>query len=225
MAKRFTATEKWDDPFFLDLPNKYKLFWIFMLDKCDHAGIFQVSQRAITFHLDADMTVEELRKTFASRIHIINEHKWFIPKFIEFQYGELKDTNNAHLSVIRLLKKQGLYKPLISSSRGAMDKEQDKDKDKYKKEVDEIIQYFNEKTDSSYRLTTESHRNNIRARLSDGFTVANARQVIDTKTSHWKGTEEEQYLTLETLFRPSKFEKYLNQKIKSPVQSPWEKDE
>ena len=37
--------------------------------------------------------------------------------------------------------------------------------------------------------------------------------VIDKKVAEWKGTEFEKYLTPETLFRPSNFEKYLNQKI------------
>ena len=37
--------------------------------------------------------------------------------------------------------------------------------------------------------------------------------VIDKKCKEWIGTEFEKYLTPETLFRPSNFEKYLNQNI------------
>ena len=44
MAKRFTATEKWDDPFFCNLEAKYKLAWIYLLDKCDNAGIYFIHE-------------------------------------------------------------------------------------------------------------------------------------------------------------------------------------
>ena len=79
------------------------------------------------------------------------------------------------------------------------------------RDVDEVIDYLNMRTGSKYRHS-ESSRKNIRARLNDGFTVQECKDVIDKKCVEWVGTEYEKYLNTETLFRPSHFEKYLNQK-------------
>ena len=76
----------------------------------------------------------------------------------------------------------------------------------------EIIDYLNEKAKTKYRQV-ESNYKHIQARVSEGFTLDDFKTVIDKKCQEWIGTEFERYLTPETLFRPSNFEKYLNQKI------------
>lgn len=131
MAKRFTATEKWIDPWFTGLAPIDKLFWIFLLDNCDHAGIWQVNWPLVQFHIKDYVFNEQV---FNGRIKQLNPEKWFIPKFIVFQYGELNPENRAHLSVICILKKEGAYKGLIRGLEAPkeLDKELDKDKDKDK---------------------------------------------------------------------------------------------
>jgi hypothetical protein len=42
MAKRFTDSEKWKKPFIKKLPMQYKLLWFYLLDDCNHAGVWQV---------------------------------------------------------------------------------------------------------------------------------------------------------------------------------------
>jgi len=42
MAKRFTDTDKWKKPFIRCMKAPYKLLWIYILDECDHAGIWHV---------------------------------------------------------------------------------------------------------------------------------------------------------------------------------------
>lgn len=68
----------------------------------------------------------------------VNGTKWFIPKFIEFQYGELKVNNRAHVSVIDKLRKYGLIdsenKLLASPFQGAKDKSKEKEQDKVKEQ-------------------------------------------------------------------------------------------
>ena len=56
---------------------------------------------------------------------MVKEDKWHIKGFIDFQYGELKDTINAHISVIKILTKYGLYKGHTSPSQAPKDKEKD----------------------------------------------------------------------------------------------------
>lgn len=79
---------------------------------------------------------------------------------------------------------------------------------------DAVIDYLNERTGKRYRSKTESTRKMIRARFADGYTLDDFKHVIDVKASQWLGTEQERYLRPETLFRPGKFESYLNESPK-----------
>ena len=78
--------------------------------------------------------------------------------------------------------------------------------------VKEIIEYLNTKTDSNYKYTTKATKSLINARLKEGFTIDDFKKVIDNKAASWKGTEYEKYLRPQTLFSPSKFEGYINEK-------------
>lgn len=91
---------------------------------------------------------------------------------------------------------------------------------KYNVEIEEIVKYLNEKTGSSFRSTTDSTKKSISGRLNEGFTVEDFKSVIDNQVARWMGTEYEQYLTPNTLFSPSKFEKYLNFANKPKEQKP-----
>ena len=143
MSKRFTESNKWDDPFFCELSNEYKLLWIYILDKCDHAGIYKVNSRNANFSLGHNFDWDkEVPEKLGERIVLINKEKWFIPKFVYFQYGELCDNNRVHTSIIRILQKEGVFKPLRQSvdRRKDKDKEQDKDKDKDNKGGKDFLQ-------------------------------------------------------------------------------------
>lgn len=92
-------------------------------------------------------------------------------------------------------------------------KDNNKDNNKTNNNIySEVIDYLNLKAETKYRKV-ENNFKHIKARLNDGFTIDDFKAVIDKKCQEWKGTEFERYLTPETLFRPSNFEKYLNQKI------------
>ena len=74
-----------------------------------------------------------------------------------------------------------------------------------------IIDFLNKKTGKHFRCTTQKTQSLIKARMREGFTEEQFKQVIDIKTNEWKGIEKfEKYLRPETLFG-TKFESYLNQ--------------
>ena len=80
-------------------------------------------------------------------------------------------------------------------------------------EVQAIIDYLNQKTGKHFRAKTKVNAEGIRARLAEGFTLADLKQVVDDRTERWLGDEKmEQFLNPVTLFRPKNFEKYLNAK-------------
>ena len=83
----------------------------------------------------------------------------------------------------------------------------------YSAEADEVIDYLNMRTSSKYRHI-ESTRKHIVARLREGFTVQNCKDVIDKKCVEWMGTDFEKYIRPQTLFGAEKFQNYLNAPVK-----------
>ena len=78
----------------------------------------------------------------------------------------------------------------------------------------EIIKYLNEKTGSHFKPTSKSTQRLINGRLSENYTIEDFKYVIDVKTNEWKdNTKMSKYLTPDTLFNASKFEKYRNQQM------------
>jgi hypothetical protein len=114
MAKRRTDTAKWDKEWFLDLEPRYKLFWLYLLDKCDHAGFWSVNRKQAAFNVGEDVDIEAFVKLSEGRVQVIAPKKWWIPEFIDFQYGgmaSLSKGNSVHESVLNLLQKEGVVSP------------------------------------------------------------------------------------------------------------------
>ena len=134
MAKRFLDTNIWNKKWIRELDPKLKLFWLYLMSKCDHAGIYDVDIELASFQLKVELSEKEILKAFNGNIKIIKNNKWFIPKFIDFQYGTLNDKVNAHRSAINILEKYGLYKNKELNNSCLSVKDKDKDKVKVKEE-------------------------------------------------------------------------------------------
>jgi len=165
MSKRFTDTNKWDDEWFLELSPESKLFYGYILDKCDHAGVWKVNFKLANFLTGKKYNKDKILTEFSSRIHVISDEYWLIRKFIDFQYGALSENNNAHKGVLKILNKfnildyksLGANEGLISTSAGAQDKDKDKDKEKDKEKekekekpvlfLDEVVDLWNRNVD------------------------------------------------------------------------------
>jgi len=110
MAKRMTDTDKWKKGFIRSLPAKYKLLWLYILDDCNHAGIWDIDFEVASIRIGSKITEAEASRVFSSQIKIFDGgNKWFIPKFIDFQYGTLNENSRVHQSVIKLLDKYDVY--------------------------------------------------------------------------------------------------------------------
>ncbi|MEB1082787.1 conserved phage C-terminal domain-containing protein [Citrobacter portucalensis] len=72
-----------------------------------------------------------------------------------------------------------------------------------------VLTHLNQISGSRYQKSKTSLEN-IRARLREGYSVADMQLVIDLKHEHWHENDEQyQYMRPETLFGPKKFESYL----------------
>lgn len=139
-----TDTEKYNKQFIRGLPGPYKLFWDYLYHDCNHAGIWIVDMEIAQIKIGKDSPVEidralELFNAKEERIIVLNcGSKWFIPQFLQIQYGGvLNPSNRVHLSVIKALsvykdneKIKPLISPFLGAIQGAKDKDKDKDKDK-----------------------------------------------------------------------------------------------
>jgi hypothetical protein len=157
MAKRMTDTDKWKKRFLRELKPQHKLLWFYILDDCNHAGIWDVDIEVASIRVGEELIYDMLPQAFLDKIVIFdNGDKWFIPEFIEFQYGELNPNSNVHKSVIALLEKYNL-EGYMKGSQGVQSTLQDKDKDKdivkakakvkrfAKPTIEEVSDYCNER--------------------------------------------------------------------------------
>ena len=108
MAKRFIDTGIFDDSWFSELSMEAKIFWIWLITRCNHAGIIDINNKLATFQTgikNIPMTLKEI----GDRCILIESGKYFIPKFIYYQYSNgLSENVSAQKSVIHILKKYNL---------------------------------------------------------------------------------------------------------------------
>lgn len=134
MAKRFTATEIWNEDWFLDMPNEYKLFWYYMLSNSNHAGLFKVNLRSFCGQIEVKVGSKEILSYFNAgkqRIRVINDSLWLIEDFFVYQYGPtLNPKNRVHESIVKEYLKHGINLTSIRGLKDLKDGVKDKDKDK-----------------------------------------------------------------------------------------------
>lgn len=125
MAKRLTDTEIWDQDWFIDLPNKYKLVWNYVKDKCDNAGIWRPNKSLLQKIIGEPLNLDEFLQFVnidKKRIIPLPSGRWFIHGFFIFQYGEkFSLTSPVHKGALKQLVANGVHpKDILNSSIGEM---------------------------------------------------------------------------------------------------------
>lgn len=109
MAKRFIDTEIFTDKWFMSLSKDSKLFWIYLMTNCNHAGIIELNEPLIKLQTDIrdlQRVIEEL----GNRLVTLSQDYYFIPKFLIYQYNGFPNSNvRAQQSAIDLLRKFSLW--------------------------------------------------------------------------------------------------------------------
>ena len=183
-----TDTDKWKKRFLRELKPQHKLLWFYILDDCNHAGIWDVDIEVASIRVGEELIYDMLPQEFLDKIVIFdNGDKWFIPDFIDFQYGELNPNSNVHKSVIALLDKYNLQ-GYLKGSEGVDNTLQDKDKDKdivkvkakvkrfVKPKIEEIMDYCDER------------QNNVDAEKFYDYYSSNGWRVGKNPMKDWKAS-------------------------------------
>jgi hypothetical protein len=138
MSKRFTETNKWRDPWYLELSLQAKAVFGYITDNCDSSGVWDPNKRLVNFSLKCDIDWDSVVAEFGNRIAILPSGKWWITRFCQFQYGQLNPNCPPHRSVIEQARKNGLVVDdngsvtlaLPFAKGSGRDKEEEKDKEK-----------------------------------------------------------------------------------------------
>jgi hypothetical protein len=144
MAKRFTDTMKWNEDWYLDLSLIDKLFWIYICDNCDHAGIFKPNKRMFELLIGGEIDVQKFLNTVNQdkpRICVLGNGRWFLAGFIEFQYGnKLNPNNRVHKSILNILNDNDLNLEVFDA-KVRLDAPT-KDSKNIPESIQEVITYF-----------------------------------------------------------------------------------
>jgi hypothetical protein len=170
MAKRFIDSEIFKKKFVRNLPAEHKLFWTYLFTECNHAGIWEVDFEVANLRLGTSLIEDEVVQNFKDKIQVLGSgEKWFVPAFIDFQYGELRENNRAHGNVISYLMKENLldknFKIIRSQSpfgvpgKGAKEKEMEMEKEKEKEQEKEKELAKNKKSSVVLPFNTEAFSN------------------------------------------------------------------
>ena len=230
MAKRFTDSKKWNDAWFMDLPSKYKLFWLYMLDECDHAGIWKVNFKVASFYVGEHLEHSEVTRILSERITILSDEYWFLNKFIKYQYNcepqELNPKSPVHLSILKSmdkhLKLKGYLKGIDRLCHSVKDKDKDKDKvkDKVKEEedlfnFDSLLKHLNKSKGSSHRTVSDKAKRSINARIKEGFTTDDIKLAISNAcVDSFHKDNNFKFITLEYITRQDQLDKWLQATVK-----------
>lgn len=111
--KRFVETTEWQDPWFMDLPSKYKLLWFYIHAACNAAGIWMVNMRLAAMMVGEPLETTEVLRLFRDRVKPLGDSHWWITGFVKMQYPSgLSEDCRPHKAVIDLLREHKLPIPL-----------------------------------------------------------------------------------------------------------------
>jgi hypothetical protein len=146
MAKRFHETDVWSQDWFMEMPIEYRVFWFWILDKCNHAGIWKPNKKMFELVNALSVDLDEALSFFNAakeRVMVTSKGNWFLTDFFVFQYGTTFNSANRMHNSIQCLMNQDDIK--LSSIRGLLEvkeriktpqlegndtlKDKDKDKD------------------------------------------------------------------------------------------------
>ena len=216
--KRFIDTTLWDKPWYRAIGPAGRDAWHFITSKCDNVGVWVPDFGAAEFYIGGPVDWDSLIEKSNGNIKVLENGKWWLVDFVDFQYGKLRDTCTPHRSYIELLKKHGLLKGYSKGIYTLQDKDKDIDKDKGKDkekereelEITAVIEFFNKHTDSHVRPGTEALRSKIRARLSEGYSLDDCKRAIAYCHGSWKDNDFKQYIRIPTIFGAEKFAGYVD---------------
>lgn len=109
MAKRFIDTNMFSDEWVHSLSKDGKLFFVYYITNCDHAGILKLNRSLCEFQTGLK-NFDTLIKDFGNTLITVKENVYFMPRFVKFQYPKFPQSNvKQQDSAIKILKSYNLF--------------------------------------------------------------------------------------------------------------------
>ncbi len=80
------------------------MLWQYIIDDCDHAGVWVADFDLVTFQVGFKVDEEKLCAWLGDKVVKLSDERYFIPSFFEFQYGDAKDGFKAKQYAIKELR-------------------------------------------------------------------------------------------------------------------------
>lgn len=201
----------------------YGLYWY-----CIELIAGKVDKDNITFELEHDariiarntgstaQKVEELMRYFVKIGLFENSHGVITCLKLARRLDKSMTSNPEMRNIIEQLKSHDsvmAVPDLVMQDQNRLDQNRLDNKDLLsdKSDAKDVLNYLNQVCSTNYKSTTNSHINNINARLSEGYTVDECKLVIDDRFARWgRNAQYAGYLRPQTLFAVSKFPGYLS---------------
>lgn len=173
--KRFTDTLKWEKEWFLSLEIGDKLVWLYLLDSCNEAGLWNVNWRLCSMLTGVELTgpSEEIEKQLIKTNH---DKVYYLKGFMDFQYPDymLKKSPMIRKCVDKLMR-YGIVDPdeyetaqssnVMESVSRVVDRVQEQEQDKVKDKVkDKVVKV---KKDVSLKSITTDYLNDLQVKNLD----------------------------------------------------------
>ena len=114
MSKRFTETQKWDGTWFRTLSPVRKCFWLYLVDRCDQAGVIEADYALASFLIGETVTAADTA-ALTENVTVLPNGKLWLPKFVRFQYGLLSRECKPHGPVFAALARHGLSEGAVTA--------------------------------------------------------------------------------------------------------------
>lgn len=189
--KKFTDSNLWEEDWFLSLPLKYLLLFIYIKDTCDFCGIWKTNKIKIEFLMKEKAGSINLEEAYAlynsdkQRFIEVAPNKWLLLDYFSFQYGnKINIKNPVHRAIVKEYEKLNIDLSLIrglgedsetspgglgEDSERTKDKEKDKDNN-YNKIKDKEKEYKEkEKKLTSFRKLVFEYQNKYDEQMLEEF--------------------------------------------------------
>lgn len=115
MSKRFIDTDIFSDEWFSELSKDGKLFFIYFITNCDHAGVLRLNRKLCEFQIgikSSETVIKELSKCLIS----VKDNTFFMPNYLKFQYPNFPKSNvKQQDSAIKILKELNLWNETLNT--------------------------------------------------------------------------------------------------------------
>jgi hypothetical protein len=98
---RFTDTKKWDEDWYCELKGEYQKLWDYICDHCDNAGVWKPNKIDFEIKTGFKVSLDSFSKKVNGdklRIAALENGRWFIPGFIQYQWFTKQQSFNLVLT-------------------------------------------------------------------------------------------------------------------------------